>query len=249
MSTTGNQEITDIKQEVTDIEQTNTEVEQPKTEVVQENPDKLKDINAVLAFLYKEFSVCFKEKDGIKPLKVGIFKDIAQRIEGNDNVSKTQIRQALRKYTSHWRYLEAVSKVEFRIDLDGNDCEKVEQEHIDHAAKALEESRAKFAKRKKQQRPRNDAAKKPFKPGSRNKSADKGTKPAVAKPKNENAPRRSGKIVALTAEQIKLNAKVKVKLGQTLVNGTITEINKDDIHVVIVTGMLVKTKAESLYTI
>jgi ProP effector len=142
-----------------------------------------------------------------------------------------------------------VSKVEFRIDLDGNDCEKVEQEHIDHAAKALEESRAKFAKRKKQQRPRTDAAKKSFKPSSRNKSADKGTKPVVAKPKNENAPRRSGKIVALTAEQIKLNAKVKVKLGQTLVNGTITEINKDDIHVVIVTGMLVKTKAESLYTI
>ncbi|SFC08373.1 RNA chaperone ProQ [Pseudoalteromonas denitrificans] len=242
MSTTGNQEIADIKQEVSDIEQTTAQV-------VQENPDKLKDINAVLAFLYKEFSICFKEKEGIKPLKVGIFKDIAQRIEDNENVSKTQIRQALRKYTSHWRYLEAVSKVEFRIDLDGNDCEKVEQEHIDHAVKALEESRAKFAKRKKQQRPRTDGAKKPFKQASRNKSGDKGTKPTPAKPKNENAPRRSGKIVALTAEQIKLDAKVKVKLGQTLVNGTITEINKDDIHVVIVTGMLVKTKAESLFTI
>ena len=116
--------------------------------------NKLKDINEVLEFLFKEFPNCFKKKDGIKPLKVGIFKDVAERIEGSELVSKTQVRQALRKYTSNWRYLEAVTKTEFRIDLDGNDAEKVEQEHVEHAQKALEESRAKMAKRKKPQRPR-----------------------------------------------------------------------------------------------
>ncbi len=102
-----------------------------------ETTNKLKDTNEVLDFLFSEFPNCFKQKDGIKPLKVGIFKDIAERIEGSDKVSKTQVRQALRKYTSNWRYLEAVTKNEFRVDLDGNQAEKVEQEHVEHAEKAL----------------------------------------------------------------------------------------------------------------
>lgn len=215
-----------------------------------ETTNKLKDINEVLEFLYQEFPQCFKQKDGIKPLKVGIFKDIAERIEGSEKVSKTQVRQALRKYTSNWRYLEAVTKSEFRIDLDGNQGAKVEQEHIDHAQKALEESRAKMAKRKKAQRPRNDSDTKSYKkkPGQFSKPADKNAKvntvPAKAAPA-----KRSGKIEPLPASEVKVNNKVKVKLGQALVNAVITEVNKDDVHVELVTGMQVKTKADSLYII
>ncbi|KTF18332.1 RNA chaperone ProQ [Pseudoalteromonas sp. H105] len=189
-----------------------------------ETTNKLKDINEVLEFLYQEFPQCFKQKDGIKPLKVGIFKDIAERIEGSEKVSKTQVRQALRKYTSNWRYLEAVTKSEFRIDLDGNQGEKVEQEHIDHAQKALEESRAKMAKRKKAQRPRNDSDTKSYK-------------------------KKSGQFAKNGDKTAKVNNKVKVKLGQALVNATITEVNKDDVHVELVTGMQVKTKADSLYIV
>ncbi|MBQ4857442.1 RNA chaperone ProQ [Pseudoalteromonas carrageenovora] len=214
-----------------------------------ETTNKLKDINEVLEFLYQEFPQCFKQKDGIKPLKVGIFKDIAERIEGSEKVSKTQVRQALRKYTSNWRYLEAVTKSEFRIDLDGNQGEKVEQEHIDHAQKALEESRAKMAKRKKQQRPRQDSDSKSFKkkPAHANKAGERSSsanKPAKAAPA-----KRSGKIEPLPAGEVKVNNKVKVKLGQALVNAVITEVNKDDVHVELVTGMQVKTKADSLYII
>ena len=208
-----------------------------------ETTNKLKDINEVLEFLYQEFPQCFKQKDGIKPLKVGIFKDIAERIEGSEKVSKTQVRQALRKYTSNWRYLEAVTKSEFRIDLDGNQGEKVEQEHIDHAQKALEESRAKMAKRKKQQRPRQDSDSKSFKkkPAHASKNNAQANKPAPAK--------RSGKVEPLPASEVKVNNKVKVKLGQALVNAVITEVNKDEVHVELVTGMQVKTKADSLYII
>ena len=57
--------------------------------------NKLKDVTEVLGYLYKQFPNCFSEKDGIKPLKVGIFKDVAARIEGDEKVSKTQVRQAL----------------------------------------------------------------------------------------------------------------------------------------------------------
>ena len=215
-----------------------------------ETTNKLKDINEVLDFLYQEFPQCFKQKDGIQPLKVGIFKDIAERIEGSEKVSKTQVRQALRKYTSNWRYLEAVTKSEFRIDLDGNQDEKVEQEHIEHAQKALEESRAKMAKRKKQQRPRKDSDTKSYKKNAAQnaKSADKGArvgnKPAKAAPA-----KRSGKVEPLPASEVKVNSKVKVKLGQALVNAVITEVNKDEVHVELVTGIQVKTKADSLYII
>ncbi|WP_462158473.1 RNA chaperone ProQ [Pseudoalteromonas sp. GB56] len=213
-----------------------------------ETTDKLKDINEVLAFLYEEFPNCFKQKEGIKPLKVGIFKDIAERIEGNEKVSKTQVRQALRKYTSNWRYLEAVVKNEFRVDLDGNQAEKVEQEHVDHAQTALEQSRAKMAKRKKPTRGPKDGDTKGYKkrPQGSGKPSPKGAK--VKKAPAEQ-PRRSNKVEPLPSEQVKANTKVKVKLGQALVNGTITEVNKEDIHVELVTGMQVKTKADSLYLV
>ncbi|MFY8273388.1 RNA chaperone ProQ [Pseudoalteromonas sp. SSDWG2] len=213
-----------------------------------ETTNKLKDINEVLAFLYEEFPNCFKQKEGIKPLKVGIFKDIAERIDGNEKVSKTQVRQALRKYTSNWRYLEAVVKNEFRVDLDGNQAEKVEQEHIDHAQTALEQSRAKMAKRKKPARPARDGDTKGYKkrPQGSGKPAPKGAK--VKKAPVEQ-PRRSNKVEPLPSDKVKANTKVKVKLGQALVNGTITEVNKDEIHVELVTGMQVKTKADSLYLV
>ncbi|MBQ4832467.1 RNA chaperone ProQ [Pseudoalteromonas sp. MMG010] len=213
-----------------------------------ETTNKLKDIKEVLEFLYQEFPQCFKQKDGIKPLKVGIFKDIAERIEGSEKVSKTQVRQALRKYTSNWRYLEAVTKSDFRIDLDGNQGEKVEQEHIDHAQKALEESRAKLAKRKKQQRPRQDSEAKSFKkkPAHTAKSGDKRN---TSSNKAATPAKRSGKVEPLPASEVKVNNKVKVKLGQALVNAVITEVNKEEIHVELVTGMQVKTKADSLYII
>jgi len=215
-----------------------------------ETTNKLKDINEVLEFLYQEFPQCFKQKDGIQPLKVGIFKDIAERIEGSEKVSKTQVRQALRKYTSNWRYLEAVTKSEFRIDLDGNQDEKVEQEHVEHAQKALEESRAKMAKRKKQQRPRKDGDTKSYKKntGHHAKSAEKGAK-VSNKPAKAAPAKRSGKVEPLPASEVKVNSKVKVKLGQALVNAVITEVNKDEVHVELVTGMQVKTKADSLYII
>jgi ProP effector len=213
-----------------------------------EPTNKLKDINEVLNYLYAEFPDCFKQKEGIKPLKVGIFKDIADRIEGDERISKTQVRQALRKYTSNWRYLEAVSKHEFRIGLDGSDAEKVEQEHIDHAKNALEQSKAKLAKKRKSA-PRNSSEKKPFqkKSASVGKSTAGDTKINATKVNKSKPVRRNGKIEPLPAANIKTNQEVKVKLGQALVKGTITEVNKDEIHVVLVTGMQVKTKSDSLF--
>jgi ProP effector len=200
-----------------------------------EPTNKLKDINEVLNYLYTEFPDCFKQKEGIKPLKVGVFKDVADRIDGDERISKTQVRQALRKYTSNWRYLEAVTKHKFRIDLDGNDAEQVEQEHIDHANNALEQSRAKLAKKRKSS-PRNSGEKKTYHKNTtsvgKNTSGD--TKIKSSKPSNSKSVRRSGKVEALPLANIIINQEVKVKLGQALVKGTITEVNKHNMYIVFV---------------
>lgn len=229
--------------------------------------EKLTDINAVLAYLCEKFPLCFTQKGEIKPLKVGIFKDIAERLEGDDKVSKTQVRQALRKYTSHWRYLESVTKHTHRIDLDGQPAEAVEAEHVEHANTALEASRAKLEERKKQM-----AAKRPRKPAPRAggrdgeaRNSDRGERkpfnktskpftprkdaPAAAEEAAPAVKRTPGKLTPLAAADVKLQLKVKVKLGKALVNGVITDINKDEIHVQLGTGMVVKTNTASLYVL
>ena len=127
----------------------------------------------------------------------------------------------------------------------------MEQEHIEHAQKALEESRAKMAKRKKPQRPRQqDGDTKSYKkkPHGQSRSNDKGAR-VNKKPAAQQAKRSSGKVEPLPASEVKVNNKVKVKLGQALVNATITEVNKDEVHVELVTGMQVKTKADSLFIV
>jgi sRNA-binding protein len=75
------------------------------------------------------------------PLKIGIFQDLVERVQ-DANLSKTQLRAALRLYTSSWRYLYGVKISAHCIDLDGNTCGELEQEHIDHARQQLKEAKA-----------------------------------------------------------------------------------------------------------
>lgn len=58
------------------------------------------------------------------------------------NLSKTQLRAALRLYTSSWRYLYGVKAGAIRVDLDGNPCGELEEQHIAHARQQLEEAKA-----------------------------------------------------------------------------------------------------------
>lgn len=58
------------------------------------------------------------------------------------NLSKTQLRSALRLYTSSWRYLYGVKPGATRVDLDGNPCGELEEQHVEHARKQLEEAKA-----------------------------------------------------------------------------------------------------------
>ncbi|MBM7454706.1 ProP effector [Oceanisphaera litoralis] len=122
-----------------------------------ENSEKLKNSKEVIAYLAECFPQCFVATGEAKPLKIGIFQDLAARLAEDPKVSKTLLRTALRQYTSSWRYLHGLKAGQIRVDLDGEPCGELTQEHVDHAKGALKESKEKvFGPRKDK-----PAAKKP----------------------------------------------------------------------------------------
>ncbi|RYC48357.1 RNA chaperone ProQ [Pectobacterium zantedeschiae] len=146
-----------------------------------ENQPKLNSSKEVIAFLAERFPLCFTTEGETRPLKIGIFQDLVERVPESDNVSKTQLRSALRLYTSSWRYLYGVKLGAQRVDLDGNPCGELEQQHVDHARKQLEEAKARVqAQRAEQQAKKREAA---------GETAEAARTP---RPAQKRAPRRDG---------------------------------------------------------
>ncbi|MCK8045522.1 MULTISPECIES: RNA chaperone ProQ [Shewanella] len=208
-----------------------------------ESTEKLTDTNAILAYLYETFPLCFIAEGETKPLKIGLFQDLAERLADDSKVSKTQLRIALRRYTSSWRYLKCVKAGAQRIDLDGNDCGELEQEHVDHAAATLKESQEKAkAKRVAQAKNANPAkvAKKPVK-----KPVAKRPKPAPASKPVKEAVVAENLTPAVLAE-LKANQRVNVKLGKAPVAGVILDIKKEDVQVQLDSGLTIKVRVEHI---
>ncbi|BDA60393.1 RNA chaperone ProQ [Shewanella xiamenensis] len=210
-----------------------------------ESTDKLTDTNAILAYLYETFPLCFIAEGETKPLKIGLFQDLAERLADDSKVSKTQLRVALRRYTSSWRYLKSVKAGAQRVDLDGQPCGELEQEHIDHAQAMLKESQEKAkAKRTAQAAKVAPAGKAPAKKAPKKVAvpARKTERPAKVAPKAEPAVN----LVQAQLTDLAKKQRVNVKLGMTPVAGVITDINKEDIHVQLDSGLTIKVKAEHI---
>ncbi len=111
---------------------------------------KLANSKEVLAFLASEFPKCFALQAEAKPLKIGIFHDLSERLKDDARLSKRLLRMSLRHYTSSWKYLASVKEGAYRIDLDGVDGDKIEKEHAEHAATQLKESKAKAAEKRQE---------------------------------------------------------------------------------------------------
>ncbi len=205
-----------------------------------ESTEKLTDTNAILAYLYETFPLCFVAEGEAKPLKIGLFQDLAERLADDSKVSKTQLRVALRRYTSSWRYLKGIKLGAQRVDLDGNPCGELEQEHIEHAQTTLKESQARAKAKRAEQAP------KPAKKQAR--------KPAVAKrPKQERTAKKVVKekpvevnLTPAVLSDLKPNQRVNVKLGKSPVSGAIVDIKKGDVHVQLDSGLTVKVKVEHI---
>ncbi|MCG9711886.1 RNA chaperone ProQ [Shewanella insulae] len=210
-----------------------------------ESTEKLTDTNAILAYLYETFPLCFIAEGETKPLKIGLFQDLAERLADDSKVSKTQLRIALRRYTSSWRYLKGVKAGAQRVDLDGNECGELEQEHIEHAQATLKESQEKAkAKRaakaaaekgeKSGAKPEKKAFKKPQ--PKRNKPAPKAAKPQV----------EVKDLSPATLTDLKPNQRVSVKLGKSPVAGVVLDIKKEDVQVQLDSGLTVKVPVEHI---
>ncbi|OAN17791.1 RNA chaperone ProQ [Photobacterium jeanii] len=211
-----------------------------------ENSEKLTNSKEVIAYIAERFPKCFSVEGEAKPLKIGIFQDLAERLSDDPKVSKTLLRTALRQYTSSWRYLHGAKPGANRVDLDGNDCGELEQEHIEHAQKTLEESKAKVrARRKEQAVAKASAAKEGAAKAKKNRTNS-------AKPKNtkqkttklDKKPAESTRV--LEANEVVVGKDVNVNMGSGNMPATIVEINKDDVRVRLSNGLTMAVKAEHL---
>ncbi len=205
---------------------------------------KLTDNKAIIALLAETFPACFSIKGDAKPLKIGLFQELSERLAEDERVSKTQLRGAIRHYTTSWRYLRSIKAGAKRVDLDGAEGDELEQEHVDHAAQTLAQSQEKAKAR--------EAAKKPAKKEQPAKSAK--AKPA-ARAKTASKVRSSKPAVkVLTGDKVedinllKIDQSVLVNVAKAPMSGTIVDINKSDVKVALASGMIIKVKVEQILT-
>jgi ProP effector len=206
-----------------------------------ENTEKLKNSKEVIAYIAECFPKCFTLEGEAKPLKIGIFQDLAERLNDDPKVSKTQLRAALRQYTSSWRYLHGVKPGAVRIDLDGNPVGVLDEEHVVHAKTALAESKAKVqARRKEQAQKVREEAKPKAKPAAK-KTNGKRPQPHKAAQNTKPAETRT-----LNADEVKVGNQINVNMGKGNMAATIVEINKEDVRVQLANGLQMVVRAEHL---
>lgn len=234
------------------------------TEQIQAQPAG-KDVKQILTELSEKFPLCFSQSGEAKPLKIGIFQDLAQRLSEEDGISKTQIRHALRLYTSSWRYLAGVKVGVARVDLDGQAGDLIDEQQAAHAAETLEQSKAKAAevrkakaaaeraKHKEQQKDQPKAAQ-TDKPAYKKSQPNKATVAAKAA-KLHSKPQSTEKVVqeqaveliALNTATLKVGSAVQLKVGLKPVPATVLEVIKNDVVVQLASGMVIKTQGDKLF--
>ena len=200
-----------------------------------ENQPKLNSSKEVIAFLAERFPHCFSAEGEARPLKIGIFQDLVDRVAGEMNLSKTQLRSALRLYTSSWRYLYGVKPGATRVDLDGNPCGELDEQHVEHARKQLEEAKARVQARPTTPRRKEGAERKP-----------RSQKPVEKAPKTVKAPREEQHTPVSDISALTVGQALKVKAGQNAMDATVLEITKDGVRVQLNSGMSLIVRAEHL---
>ncbi|STV39716.1 proQ: influences osmotic activation of compatible solute ProP [Klebsiella pneumoniae subsp. ozaenae] len=157
------------------------------------------------------------------------------------NLSKTQLRAALRLYTSSWRYLYGVKAGAIRVDLDGNPCGELEEQHIAHARQQLEEAKARVqAQRAAQQAKKREAA---AAAGQQDEGVRRERKP---RPVAAKAPREERLTPVSDVSVLTVGQALKVKAGNNAMDATVLEITKDGVRVQLTSGMSMIVRAEHL---
>lgn len=201
---------------------------------------KLTNNKDIIAYLAEKFPLCFSLEGEAKPLKIGLFQDLAEALKDDERVSKTQLRHALRQYTSNWRYLHGCRLGAERVDLQGNPAGVLEQEHADHAAQQLVEAKAKFAeKRAAEKAAKVTQKKRPARKVNTHKNAE-GNKPAR---KIKTQP----ELTALDFASLVKGANVKVKAGDSAQKAVVLDVLKDAARVQLENGLVINVTADRLF--
>jgi len=234
------------------VEKTEVEnVEEAQATTDSQTESKRISTKDIIAHLAEKFPACFSVQGPAKPLKIGIFQELAEKIADDEVVSKTRLRQALRHYTSSWRYLKAIKLGAFRVDIDGNQVAEIDQEQADYAAKTLHESQEKFGNKnsKDTQNKKTYKGKSPESKASRpaSKAKDKAKFKAV-KSSNRAQSKVVAKLKPVEASAVTVGKAVKVQLGNAPLDAVITEVAGDDVSVQLNSGMVVKTQVKNIFT-
>jgi ProP effector len=221
----------------------------------------------LIAYLAEKFPQCFFIKGAAKPLKIGIFQELAKQLADDDKVSKTRLRQVLRHYTSSWRYLKAIKLGAQRIDLLGENVEEIDQAQADYASKTLKESQDKFAQKnpdkfanKKEQDKLAHKSNKASKAGDKHykakSSGDKISQNQKHKAKfdsvksNKDVKKKAAlKLEKIDKSALNIGQAVKVQLGNSPMDAIVKEVSGNDVSVELSSGMVVKTKLANLFTV
>ncbi len=225
--------------------------EQPAVQVEQDvnlnqneqSVPKYQQNKAVIAYLAEKFPKCFFIEGEIKPLKIGLFQDLAEALADDETVSKTQLRHVLRQYTANWRYLHSCVLGAERVDLEGNVAGIVEQEHVDNALARLNESKAKVAEKRKAQRAAlaeaNKEKKRPAKKFNKNKAKPQQVTKKTAQP--------TEKLQAVNLETLKVGDQVKVKVAEKANKATVVELTKEGAKVELANGLVIGVNLDRLF--
>ena len=112
--------------------------------------------NQHFSYFSQLYPNCFSQTP--KPLAIGIDKEIiAEEVKNpeEEQISQKVLRRFLGKYTRSVAYKEAMQSGSARINLQGEEVDKVTPEHAEIARKSLEEWRNKrAAKQNEKQKPR-----------------------------------------------------------------------------------------------
>ncbi|KGT88171.1 RNA chaperone ProQ [Pantoea sp. JGM49] len=223
-----------------------------------ENQPKLNSSKEVIAFLAERFPQCFSAEGEARPLKIGIFQDLVERVQGENSLSKTQLRSALRLYTSSWRYLYGIKAGAIRVDLDGNACGVLDEQHVEHARKQLEEAKARVQAQRDQQKAKKreageeTAERRPRKPAPRKAAEGEAPRkprpqaPRAASAERPAAPRPPRAKPVTDTSTLQPGQNIKVKAGKSAMDATILEITKDGVRVQLASGMAMIVRAEHL---
>ncbi len=203
------------------------------TEPTVAETEHLTNLTDILAFLAETFPNCFTLQGEAKPLKLDIFDDLTVALADNQTLSRTQLRRALRAYTSNWRYLHGFREGAYRIDLQGENVAPVEAEHIAYAQERLAEGKAKVALKRAE-----DA-----------KAKAKSKKARQSKPTNPRRPQRKPqtKHQLIEVSQLRKDLNVFVQVGESFNRATVLDVEKDGIRVQLQNGLTLTVPANRIF--